>query len=252
VKGLKAHWTLRRWLSAYLDGELTGDLLQRVREHVVRCQACERNLEDIRRGRNLLMHPELFHPLVPGASRASAFRSLRLVRRASVAVLAVTIIAVSVWWSLPSVHAMDIDFYAAQFRKTDHCVSPCTSLAETTLAELRGASPFAIQYPAWLPEGMVLQRVVRYRTLLAEGVGLIFADHGKEFCLFQQPRKLGVAAAGKRTSSTRICGQRCTRIDGDRVQLFNWTKGGICFVVATNMPKGEVEEVVNSLSELHE
>ena len=252
MKGLKAHWTLRRWLSAYLDGELTGDLLWRVREHVVRCQACERDLEDIRRGRNILLHSDLFHSHLPGASGRPTFRSLPVVRWAGIALVTMIILAASIWWRLPSVQAMDIDFYAAQFRTTNQCVSPCTSLVKTTLAELRKSSPFPVQYPRWLPESMVLQRVVRYRTPLAEGVGLIFADHGKEFCLFQQPRKLRVAATGKRTSSTRICGQRCIRIEGDRVQLFNWTNGRFCFVVATNMPKDEVEGVVNSLAELQE
>lgn len=252
MNGLRAHWTLRRWLSAYLDGELTGDLLQQVREHLVRCQACERDLEDIRRGRTLLLHPETLATTVSRASRPSAFRSLPALPWTSIAALALAIITASVWWRLPSVHAMDIDFYAAQFRMSDRCAYPCTSLVEASVTELRQSSPFPVQYPAWLPEGMVLRRVVRYRTPLAEGIGLIFADHGKEFCIFQQPRKLAVVASGRRTNATRICGQTCTRIDGDRVQLFNWTNGRFCFVVATNIPKDEVEAVVNSLGELPE
>jgi hypothetical protein len=251
VNGLRAHWTLRRWLSAYLDGELTGDLLQRVREHLVRCQACELDLEDIRRGRNLLLHPETLATTVSSASQPSAFRGPPVLRWTSI-VLALAIVTASVWWRLPSVHAMDIDFYAAQFRMSDLCPYPCTSLVEASVAELRRSSPFRVQYPGWLPEGMVLRRVVRYRTALAEGIGLIFADHGKEFCIFQQPRKLTVVAPGRLPNATRICGQKCNRIDGDRVQLFNWTNGRFCFVVATNMPKDEVEAVVNSLGELPE
>ena len=93
---------------------------------------------------------------------------------------------------------------------------------------------------------------MEYRAFLAEGVGLIFADHGKEFCIFQQPSKLRVATAGRRTSATRLCGHSCTRIETDRVQLFNWTKGRFCFVVATNLQRDEVEAVVNSLGELPE
>jgi hypothetical protein len=250
VNGLRTHWTLRRWLSAYIDGELTGDLLQRVREHVVRCQACERDLEDIRRGRNLLLHAEPLAATVSRASRPSAFRSFPALRWTSIAALALAIITASVWWRLPSVHAMDIDFYAAQFRMSDRCAYPCTSLREASVAELRQTSPFPVQYPGWLPEGMVLRRVVRYRTPLAEGIGLIFADHGKEFCIFQQPRKLTVVAPGRRPNATRICGRKCNRTDGDRVQFFNWTNGRLCFVVATNIPKDEVEAVVDSLGEL--
>jgi hypothetical protein len=173
-------------------------------------------------------------------------------RWAGIAALVLVIVAGSVWWSLPSVHAMSIDFYAEQFRMTNRCPSPCTSIFETSLGDLRRSSPFTVQYPRWLPEGMVLERVVRYRTPLAEGVGLTFAGHGKKFCIFQQPRRLGVAASGRETSSTRICGQKCTRIESDRVQFFNWTNGRYCFVVATNIPKDEVEGVVNSLGDLAE
>ena len=99
---------------------------------------------------------------------------------------------------------------------------------------------------------MVLERVVRSRTALAEGIGLIFAAQGREFCIFQQPRKLGVRAPGRHISATRICGHMCTRIDSDHVQFFNWTKGDYCFVVATNIRHDEVEAVVNSLGNLPE
>ena len=246
MKGLRTHWTLRRWLSAHLDGELTGDLLQRVREHLASCQVCQRDLEDIRKGRSLLLHPEFFRTLAPSTSKLSPLRSFPAIRWSSIAVLALVIIAASVWWSLPSVHAMNIDFYAAQVQMTDRCSYPCTSLVETTLAELRQSSPFAIRYPGWLPPGMVLRRVVRYQTPRGEGVGLIFAGHGKELCIFQQPRRLDVRTAGQRTSTTRICGQKCTRIDSDRVQLLKWTTGDFCFVVATTVPRDQVEAVVSS------
>jgi len=250
VKELRTHWTLRRWLSAYLDEELSGDLLQRVREHVRQCRVCQRDLESIRRGRDLLLHPEASPAPVPGASGRSGWRIAPAIRWAGIAVMVLAVVTASVWWRLPSVHAMDIDFYAAQFRMTNRCSPPCTSLAETTLAELRRSSPFAVEYPGWLPEGMVLERVVRYRTAVAEGIGFIFAGHGKEFCVFQQPRKLGVRAPGRRTSAIRICGYTCTRVDSDRGQLLSWTKGGFCFVVATNMPNEEVEAVVNSFAAL--
>ena len=248
MRSLRAHWTLRRWLSAYLDGELTGDLLQRVPEHVAHCQACQRDLENIHRGRDLLLHLEALPAGVPSGFQ----RIVPVMRWASIAALVLAIVGGSVWWRLPSVHAMSIDFYAEQFRMANRCPSPCTSISETTLGDLRRSSPFAVQYPSWLPEGMVLERVVRYRTALAEGIGLIFAGHEKKFCIFQQPRRLGVAAPGRHTSSTRICGQKCTRIESDRVQLFNWTNGRYCFVVATNISKDEVEAVVNSLGDLAE
>ena len=251
MKRLREHWTLRNWLSAYLDGELSGDLFQRVGEHLVHCQACRRELEDIRRGRDLVLEPEALPALVASASQPAS-RIVPMMRWAGIAVLALAIVAGPVWWRLPSAHAMDIDFYAAQFRMSDRCPAPCTSLVEASVAELRRSSPFPIQYPGWLPEGMVLRRVVRYRTALAEGIGLIFAGHGKEFCIFQQPRHLGVAVPRRHASATKICGQTCTRIDRDRVLFFNWTKGGYCFVVATDIPKGEVEAVVNSLGNLPE
>ena len=252
MKGLRAHWTLRRWLSAYLDGELTGDLLERVREHLVSCQSCQRDLEDIRKGRGLLLHPESLPTPGPSTSSRSPLRRFLAIRWASVAVLALAIIAASVWWSLPSVHAMDIGFYTTQFQMTDRCAYPCTSLVETTVAELRRSAPFAVRYPGWLPPGMVLQRAVRYRTPKAEGVGLIFTGRGKGLAIFQQPRKLGVQTAGQHTSLTMLCGQKCTMIKGDRVQLFQWTAGDFCFVVATTVPRGEVEAVVNSLGNLPE
>lgn len=252
MRELGAHWTLRRWLSAYLDGELSGVLVQRVREHLERCRACQRDLEDISSGRSLLRHHEMVPSLLPGASKRSTFRFVPAMRWASIAALALGVVAGSIWWRLPSVHAMDIDFYAAQFRMSNRCPSPCTSLVEASVSELRRSAPFPVQYPSWLPEGVVLQRVVRYRTAVAEGIGLIFAGRGKEFCIFQQPRRLEVRASGRHTSTTKICGQMCTRIDTDRAQLFNWTRGGFCFVVATNLPKDEVEAVVNSLGQLPE
>jgi len=248
VRGLRAHWILRLWLSAYLDGELTGDLLQRVPEHVAHCQTCQRDLENIRRGRDLLQHPGAISAFVPTASQ----RIVPVLRWAGIAALVFAAVVASVWWRLPSVHAMSSDFYAEQFRMTNLCQSPCTSLRETTLAELRRSSPFALQYPSWLPQGMVLKRIIRYRTARAEGIGLIFTANGKEICIFQQPRNLGVRAAGRRTSTTTLCGHTCTRIEGDRVQLFNWIRDEYCFVVATNLPKAEVERVVDSLGDLAE
>lgn len=248
MKGLRAHWTLRRWLSAYLDEELTGDLHLCVREHLADCQACQRDLENIRRGRDVLLHPEA----LPAGAPNGFQRLVPVMGWTGMAVLVFAIVAASVWWRLPSVHAMSIDFYAEQFRMTNLCQSPCTSLRETTLAELRRSSPFAFQYPGWLPQGMVLKRVIRYRTARAEGIGLIFAANGKEISIFQQPRNLGVRAAGRRTSTTTLCGHTCTRIEGDRVQLFNWIRDGYCFVVATNLPKDDVEPVVDSLGDLPE
>jgi hypothetical protein len=147
---------------------------------------------------------------------------------------------------------MDINFYAAQFRRVNYCVSPCTSLAETTLDQLRDRSPFAVQYPTWLPEGMVLRRVIQYRTPHYEGVGFVFGGNGKRFCLFQQPRRLAVTTSGKRTAEIRICGRRCTWIDGDQVQLYRWMNRNFCFVIATNLMKHEVEAVVDSLRALGE
>lgn len=259
---LIAHWISRRWLSAYLDAALTGARLQRLREHVEVCHTCQQDLEEIRAGRDLLVRWQEARASVPEAPRARLLPRLLAARWAGVAVLAVAIVVASTWfdswkwaagwWRPTSVHAMDINFYAAQFRRANHCVSPCTSLEETTLDELRSSAPFAVQYPNWLPEGMVLRRVIRYRTRRYEGVGLVFVGYGKRFCLFQQPRMLRVATSGQRTSETRICGRRCTWIDGDQVQLYRWMTGDFCFVVATNLGKHEVESVVDALGPLSE
>ncbi len=262
MKKFAAHWRLRRWLSAYLDGELAEDELKDVRQHVAHCRACQRDLVEIRAGRDLFLRGEANQRFALEASQLPLSAHLPGVRWAGIAALAAGIVVVSLWfdtlkglagwWRPPSVHAMDINFYVAQFRRMNSCVSPCTSLTDTTLDQVRASSPFAVQYPTWLPEGMVLRRVIRYRTPRYEGVGLVFAGYGKRFCLFQQPRKLGVVISGQRTAETRICGRRSTWIDGDQVELYRWTTRGLCFVVATNLEKHEVEAVVDSLRALSE
>jgi len=254
---LITHWRCRRWLSAYLDGELTGETQRRVGQHVRVCHTCQRDVERIRSGRDLLLREEVIPalPLVGVPSRVSAFRRLRLVRWGAVTALAVLIVfasgvldlnKLSQWWPSSSAQAMDSGFYAAQFRQTDYCVSPCTALVETELGELRSA-PFPVQYPAWLPEGMALRRVIRYRTARHEGIGLIFASNGKKFSFFQQPRRLGVAATGRQTRQTIFCGRMCTWIDGGQVQLFTWRTERFCYIVATNLEKREAEAIVDSL-----
>jgi anti-sigma factor RsiW len=261
VNKVIAHWISRRWLSAYLDAELTGVRLQRVCQHVGGCRACQQHVEQIRAGRELVLRWEVPQGL-PRESQPPLFPRLPAARWAGITLLAVAVVVASTycdswkwlagWWRPTSVHAVDVNFYAAQFRRTNHCAPPCTSLEETTLDELRSSPPFAVQYPNWLPEGMVLRRVIRYRTPRYEGVGLVFAGHGKRFCLFQQPPRLVVATSGLRTSETRICGRRCTWIDGDQVQLYRWMTREFCFVVATNLGKDEVERVVDSLRALSE
>ena len=262
MKKLITHWTSRRWLSAYLDGELTGETLLSVGQHVGVCRTCQRDLERIRTGRDLLTGEEVLReqPPVSVTSGYSYFQHVWGVRLGVIAALAVMIVVASVsldsrnwlagWLRPSSAHAMEINFYAAQFSRTDHCVAHCTALVETTLDELRSSPPFAVQYPTWLPEGMVLRRVIRYRTPRYEGVGFVFVGYGKRLCLFQQPRRLGVATSGKRTSETRICGRKCTWIDGDQVQLYRWMNLDFCFVVATNLAKHEVESVVEALGAL--
>ena len=258
---LITHLRSRRWLSAYLDSELTGETLRRVGRHVTVCRTCQRDLETIRSGRDLLLRGEVIRGQTVGVTPwAFPFQHLRVARWGLIAALAIMIVVASGgldsrnwlfrWWPASSAQAMDASFYGAQFRQTDYCVSPCSSLAETRIDDLRSSAPFPVQYPAWLPEGMTLRRVIRYRTPKHEGIGLVFAGNGKEFSLFQQPRSLGVATTGRQTAQTKFCGRMCTWIDGDQLQLFVWRTESFCFVVATNLEKSDAESVVSSLKSL--
>ncbi len=253
-----AHWMSRRWLSAYLDGELAGARLQGIRRHVDLCRRCQSDLERIRRGRDALVRCEgLRQSEMPFAASRSGFWPLRW---AGISALVVIIIVASAglgslgwlsrWWPSSSAQAMSISFYAAQFENEAYCVSPCTSLAEISVDELRHDGPFPAQYPGWLPKGMTVRRVIRYRTTRHEGVGLIFAGKGKKFSLFEQPRKLGLATNGRPTSEARICGRKCIRVNGGNMELFQWVKDDICFVVATDLARSDIEAIVDSLRPL--
>jgi anti-sigma factor RsiW len=51
-----------RYLSAYVDGELSGAEMLRVRDHVSRCAACGRELESLRQVKGLLRALPVQHP----------------------------------------------------------------------------------------------------------------------------------------------------------------------------------------------
>jgi hypothetical protein len=239
MKRLVDHLVLRRWLSAYLDQELPGEALERVRSHIAICRACQRNLVKIRSGRDFVASGQI----VP----ALAQRRIRW--EWAVAAAAVVIAVLAVPWSA-TVHAMDVNFYAAQFRSAGYCAYPCVSLSETTFDTLRSSAPIALEYPEKMPGSMGMMRVIRYRTAKYEGVGMLFAGGGKRFWIFEQPRQLSVAANNLPTGPISICGRECTRIECAQVRLLNWTKDGLSFVVATDLEKPDVEAIVASLRRL--
>jgi hypothetical protein len=240
MKRIFDHFALRRWLSAYLDSQLSGERLERMHAHLEVCPWCPQDLLEIRAGRELLMNWSGMPPLS---------RRRPLARWGWIAVAAMAVVAVLVlrWWPLPSVQAMDVNFYAAQFRHAGYCVYPCTSLTETSLDALHAAPPLALQYPDRLPAAMVLSRVIRYKTPHYEGVGLQFTGAGKDFWLFEQPQTAGLATNGQPAEEVSICGRRCTSITCVQVRLLNWTKDGLRFVVATDLGKSDVEPIVESL-----
>jgi len=234
------HFVLRRWLSAYADMQLHGTLLERVRSHIASCGFCQRDLVGIKNGRDLLANWETVHV----AQRRVDWGWMAAAAAVIIAVLAIR------WSPVPTVHAMDVNFYAAQFRSAGYCSYPCTSLVETSFEAVRASAPLALQYPARMPSSIVLSRVIRYRTQQYEGVGLLFAGTGKRFWIFEQPERLSVATNSLPTGPILICGRECTRIECAQVRLLNWTKDGLSFVVATDLEKNDVEAIVASLRRL--
>ena len=242
------HFALRRWLSAYLDSQLSGERLERMHAHLEVCRSCQQHLGEIRTGRELLMNWDSGAERLAPHIRSSSWRR-PLARWGWIVAAAIAIVAVLVlrWWPLPSVQAMDVNFYAAQFRHAAYCVYPCTSLTDTSLDALRASPPLPLQYPQRLPKAMELTRVIRYRTPHYEGVGLQFTGAGKDFWLFEQPETAALATNGQPAEEVRICGRRCTSIDCVQVRLVNWTKDGLRFVIATDLGKNDVESIVESL-----
>lgn len=240
MKRLIDHFVLKRWMSAYLDAELHGDTLDRVRLHIAACGFCQRDLVRIKTGRDLLANWQTSH-VVP--------RRVGWVWAAAAASVVAIVLAIS-WSPVPTVHAMDVNFYAAQFRSVGYCSYPCTSLEETSLAVMRGSARLALQMPDQLPSAMVLSRVIRYRSGRYEGVGLLFSGAGKRFWLFEQPQQLSVASNDLPTGPISICGRECTRIECAQVRVLNWTKDGLSFIVATDLEKHDVEAIVASLRRL--
>jgi len=247
MKRMLDHFVLRRWLSAYLDSELSGEWLNRMQGHLEVCPSCQQRLGEIHAGRELLMNwnsvAERLTPRI-SSSRWHSFPRWGWIAAAGIAIIAASALR---WWPLPSVQAMDVNFYAAQFRHAGYCVYPCTSLADTTLDALRASPPIPLQYPEKLPAGMAISRVIRYKTPRYEGVGLQFASATKDFWLFEQPRTAPLATNGQPAEEVRICGRRCTSIACVQVHLVNWTKDGLRFVIATDLEKNDVESIVASL-----
>ncbi len=248
MKRLLDHFALRRWLSAYVDSELSGERLNRMQAHLEVCPSCQQHLSEIRAGRELLMNwnsgPQRSAQHIPSTARWHSFPRWGWIAAAGIAIIAASALR---WWPLPSVQAMDVNFYAAQFRHAGYCVYPCTSLADTSLDALRASQPLPLQYPEKLPVGMTISRVIRYKTPRYEGVGLLFAGAGKDFWLFEQPQTAPLATNGQPAEEVRICGRRCTSIDCVQVHLVNWTKDGLRFVIATDLEKSDVESIVASL-----
>ncbi len=100
-----SHHRLSRQLSAYLDGELTAEDEQEVREHLARCEACRDELRQLQAVRSLLRR--LPEPQAPedlwGAVRSRTVRALPRRRWPARAVLAVAAAAVVVLLALPAV-----------------------------------------------------------------------------------------------------------------------------------------------------
>ncbi|MBN4081114.1 zf-HC2 domain-containing protein [Caldithrix abyssi] len=52
------HFTIRKYLSAYLDGELDDIKMGKIEDHLQGCEACQREFESIRKGKTLASHFE--------------------------------------------------------------------------------------------------------------------------------------------------------------------------------------------------
>jgi len=234
------HLRLRRWLSAYLDEEVPEGMLVQLRSHIAACPTCQQDLVRIRAGRDWVIR---------GGDTAAVHTVHPWRWVAAAAMLVLAVIAVR-WWQPPAVHAMDVNFYAAQFRSEGYCADPCTALDETTLDALRESPPLAMEYPDRLPRAIVLKRAIRYTALGYQGLGLMFGGAGKRIWIFEQPERLSLAVRDLPTAPINICGRECTRIECSQVRLLNWSKDGLSFVVATDLEQGDVEAIVASLRRL--
>jgi hypothetical protein len=87
------------WLGAYMDGELQGLQRCQVESHLVDCQACQAELEDLRELSSLLHAADPVKEFIP-ADRFTAQLALRLPRRPEVP-LRKKALEIG-WWLIPA------------------------------------------------------------------------------------------------------------------------------------------------------
>jgi anti-sigma factor RsiW len=90
---------VNQWLGAYLDGELNGEKQRMVKEHLARCQACQAELEELRRLSTLLKTAARENRLTPPA-RFAAQVALKLPRRQAQPLPGA--VARVGWWLVPA------------------------------------------------------------------------------------------------------------------------------------------------------
>jgi predicted anti-sigma-YlaC factor YlaD len=88
---------ITEWLSPYLDGELGGNLLHQVENHLVECQACREEYRSLQRLSGILQEAHLPEPVSP--ARFASQIVLRLPPR-SVTLNRSKALEVS-WWLVP-------------------------------------------------------------------------------------------------------------------------------------------------------
>ena len=67
---------ITKWLNAYLDGELSGNLLLVVESHLVECQACREEYQSLQHLSGILQEAPLPEPISP--ARFASQVALRL------------------------------------------------------------------------------------------------------------------------------------------------------------------------------
>jgi hypothetical protein len=87
------------WLGAYMDGELQGIRMRQVEVHLVDCQTCQAELEDLRELSSLLHAADPVKEFIP-ADRFTAQLALRLPRRPEVP-LRKKALEIG-WWLIPA------------------------------------------------------------------------------------------------------------------------------------------------------